>query len=102
MNQWEELWRGTKNLVHVLDEENFIPDVLGAAVAARGDADGFGVDRAAYNSPFQIGQTVSHAVFGAGTILSASDDFSTFRVQFADGSVRHLRASFLHLPDLPE
>ena len=98
----EELWRGTKNLVHVLDEENFIPDVLGAAVAARGGADGFGVDRAAYNSPFQIGQTVSHAVFGEGTILSASDDFSTFRVQFADGSVRHLRASFLHLPDLPE
>ncbi|MBO6083334.1 MAG: UvrD-helicase domain-containing protein [Bacteroidales bacterium] len=98
----EELWRGTRNLVHVLDEENFIPDVLGAAVAAQGGADGFGSDRAAYNSPFQIGQTVSHAIFGEGTVLSASDDFSTFRVQFADGSVRHLRASFLHLPDLPE
>ena len=98
----EELWRGTRNLVHVLDEENFVPEVLGAAVAARSGADGFAGDRAAYNSPFQVGQTVSHAIFGIGTILSASADFSTFQVRFSDGATRHLRASFLSLPDLPE
>ena len=98
----EELWRGTRNLVHVLDEENFVPEVLGAAVAARTGADGFAGDRAEYNSPFQVGQTVSHAIFGIGTILSASNDFSTFQVRFSDGATRHLRASFLSLPDLPE
>ena len=98
----EELWRGTRNLVHVLDEENFVPEVLGAAVAARTGADGFAGDRAEYNSPFQVGQTVSHAIFGIGTILSASSDFSTFQVRFSDGATRHLRASFLSLPDMPE
>ena len=98
----EELWRGTRNLVHVLDEENFVPEVLGATVAARSGADGFADDRAAYNSPFQVGQTVSHAIFGIGTILSASNDFSTFQVRFSDGATRHLRASFLSLPDMPE
>ena len=98
----EELWRGTRNLVHVLDEENFVPEVLGAAVAARTGADGFAGDRAEYNSPFQVGQTVSHAIFGIGTILSASNDFSTFQVRFSDGATRHLRASFLSLPDMPE
>ena len=98
----EELWRGTRNLIHVLDEENFVPEVLGAAVAARSGADGFADDRAAYNSPFQIGTTVRHAIFGEGTIIDASPDFTTFQVRFADGSTRHLRASFLSLPDLPE
>ena len=98
----EELWRGTRNLVHVLDEENFVPEVLGAAVAARTGADGFAGDRAEYNSPFQVGQTVSHAIFGIGTILSASSDFSTFQVRFSDGATRHLRASYLSLPDMPE
>ena len=98
----EELWRGTRNLVHVLDEENYVPDVLGAAMAARTAADGFSDERAAYNSPFRIGATVCHAVFGEGTVLSASSDYSTFQVRFADGSTRHLRASFLSLPDLPE
>ncbi len=98
----EELWRGTRNLVHVLDEENFVPEVLGAAVAARTGADSFAGDRAEYNSPFQVGQTVSHAIFGIGTILSASSDFSTFQVRFSDGATRHLRASFLSLPDMPE
>lgn len=89
----EELWRGTRNLVHVLDEENYVPDVLGAAMAARTAADGFSDERAAYNSPFRIGATVCHAVFGEGTVLSASSDYSTFQVRFADGSTRHLRAS---------
>ncbi len=98
----EELWRGTRNLIHVLDEENFVPEVLGAAVAARSGADGFADDRAAYNSPFQIGTTVRHAIFGEGTVIDASPDFTTFQVRFADGSTRHLRASFLSLPDLPE
>ena len=98
----EELWRGTRDLVHVLDEENFVPEVLGAAVAARTGADGFAGDRAEYNSPFQVGQTVSHAIFGIGTILSASSDFSTFQVRFSDGATRHLRASYLSLPDMPE
>ncbi len=98
----EGLWRGTRNLVHVLDEENYVPDVLGAAMAARTAADGFSDERAAYNSPFRIGATVCHAVFGEGTVLSASSDYSTFQVRFADGSTRHLRASFLSLPDLPE
>ena len=98
----EELWRGTRNLVHVLDEENYVPDVLGAAMAARTAADGFSDERAAYNSPFRIGATVCHAVFGEGTVLSANSDYSTFQVRFADGSTRHLRASFLSLPDLPE
>ena len=98
----EELWRGTRNLIHVLDEENYVPEVLGAAVAARSGADSFADDRAAYNSPFQIGTTVRHAIFGEGTVIGASPDFTTFQVRFADGSTRHLRASFLSLPDLPE
>ena len=89
----EELWRGTRNLIHVLDEERYHP--------AASDGDGFAADRAAYGSPFQPGTAVTHPVFGEGFILSVSKDGSSFEVEFAGGVIRRLRAGFLTLPDLP-
>lgn len=88
----EELWKGTRNLIHVLDEEN------------SGDIDGFESERAEYESPFRIGGTVRHKLFGDGIILSASKDWSSFQVRFTDGSERQLRANFLTPAeeDLPE
>ena len=56
----EDLWRGTRNLIHVLDEEQYAP-------AASGD-DGFAAERAAYESPFRVGTAVTHPVFGEGII----------------------------------
>ena len=89
----EELWRGTRNLIHVLDEEHFMNPADGA--------DGFAAERAAYGSPFQVGTAVTHPVFGDGVIRSVNKDGSTFEVEFENGAVRSLRASFLSLPDLP-
>ena len=79
----EDLWKGTRNLTHVLDED-------------------FSEERAQYRSPFQIGDTVTHPVFGEGTILSANKEWTTFEVQFTNGAVRNIRESFLHLSDFPE
>ncbi len=92
----DELWRGTRNLVHVLDEEYdphrpVDPDSLD-----------FTGDRAQWESPFRIGGTVIHAVFGKGVIRGANKDWTTFEVEFGDGKVRSLREGFLRLPDLPE
>ena len=74
----EELWRGTRNLIHVLDEE-FDPhrpiDL---------DSVDFTEERAELKSP------------------AANKDWTTFEVEFADGKVRSLRAAFLKLADLPE
>lgn len=78
----DELWRGTKNLIHVLDEESFTPGYTGGSAFAEGEA-------------------VVHDIFGEGTIISIGADGSTFEVRFRDGSTRHLRAAFLHRPDLP-
>ena len=89
----EELWKGTRNLVHVLDEETF-----GRSPEA---PDGFAAERAGWNSPFQIGTVVTHDIFGEGTIVAANKEWTTFEVKFSDGSTRHLRASFLRLGDLP-
>ena len=97
----ESLWRGTRNMVHVLDEESYVPDIRPAKGGSFEVADGFAADRNAYNSPFSIGETVVHDIFGEGVILAANDDFSSFQVQFADGSTRFLRAPFLHRADLP-
>ncbi len=97
----ESLWRGTRNMVHVLDEESFVPEIRPAKGGSFEVADGFAADRNAYNSPFSIGETVVHDIFGEGVILAANDDFSSFQVQFADGSTRFLRAPFLHRADLP-
>ncbi len=94
----ESLWRGTRNMVHVLDEEHYMPEIQPLAEVS---GDGFAADRAAYNSPFSLGETVVHDIFGEGVILSANDDFSSFQVRFSDGSTRFLRAPFLHRPDLP-
>jgi len=79
----EELWRGTRNLSHVLDEE-------------------FDAERSEYASPFQIGDAVVHPVFGKGTILSANKDWTSFEVRFDNGSTRNLRAGFLTREDLPQ
>ena len=92
----EELWRGTRNLIHVLDEE-FDPhrpiDI---------DHIDFTSERAELQSPFHIGDTVTHPVFGEGVIRAANKDWTTFEVEFADGKVRSLRAAFIKLADLPE
>ena len=89
----EELWKGTRNLVHVLDEETF-----GRSPEA---PDGFAAERAGWDSPFQIGTVVTHDIFGEGIIVAANKEWTTFEVKFSDGSTRHLRASFLRLGDLP-
>ena len=79
-----ELWKGTKNLSHVLDED-------------------FEDERADYNSsPFHLGDTVTHPVFGEGRIVGANKDYTSFEVEFDTGSTRTLRAGFLRQSDLPE
>jgi len=79
-----ELWKGTKNLSHVLDED-------------------FEDERAEYNdSPFHLGDTVTHPVFGEGRIVGANKDYTSFEVEFDSGSTRTLRAGFLKQSDLPE
>lgn len=79
-----ELWKGTKNLSHVLDED-------------------FEQERADYNdSPFQLGDMVTHPVFGEGKIVGANKDYTSFEVEFDNGTTRTLRAGFLKQSDLPE
>lgn len=98
----ETLWNGTKNLIHVLDEENY-GTAAGFISEKAGEADGFAVERDEYASPFRIGDIVSHKIFGYGEILSASKDWSSFNVRFRDGSERQIRAFFLKPGnDLPE
>ena len=80
-----ELWKGTRNLSHVLDEEDY-----------------FEKERDEYNAPFKVGDIVRHPVFGEGKIVSANKDFSSFEVLFDSGSTRTLRAGFLSQADLPE
>jgi len=78
-----ELWKGTKNLSHVLDED-------------------FEQERAAYNgSAFQLGDWVTHPVFGEGRIVGTNKDYTSFDVQFDNGALRTLRAGFLKQTDLP-
>lgn len=100
----EELWRGTRNLVHVLDQELYgTPAPYGpASQGADLGEDPFSSERSVYESPFSIGDTVIHDIFGEGQVIAASDDFTTFTVQFRDGATRNIRAPFLRLPDLPE
>jgi len=79
-----ELWKGTKNLSHVLDED-------------------FEQERADYNdSPFQLGDLVTHPVFGEGRIVGTNKDYTSFDVQFDNGVLRTLRAGFLKQSDLPD
>ena len=80
-----DLWKGTRNLSHVLDQEDY-----------------FEKERDEYNSPFKEGDTVKHPVFGEGVIVSANKDFSSFEVKFDNGTTRTLRAAFLKQSDLPE
>ncbi|MGM9740494.1 MAG: ATP-dependent helicase [Candidatus Cryptobacteroides sp.] len=100
----ESLWNGTRNLIHVLDEENYGAArefVQKAPEPAEGDS--FEAERQEYASPFRIGDIVYHKVFGYGEILSASKDYSSFNVRFRDGSERQIRAFFLKAGnDLPE
>ena len=98
----ESLWKGTKNLIHILDEENY-GTAAGFISEKTGDADRFAGERDEYASPFRIGDIVSHKIFGYGEILSASKDWSSFNVRFRDGSERQIRAFFLKPGnDLPE
>ena len=80
-----DLWKGTRNLSHVLDEEDY-----------------FEKERAEYESPFKVGDIVRHSVFGEGKIVSANKDFTSFEVLFDSGSTRTLRAGFLSQEDLPD
>lgn len=100
----ETLWNGTKNLIHVLDEENYgIARDFVSEKPETAEADGFAGERDVYASPFRIGDIVSHKIFGYGEILSASKDWSSFNVRFRDGSERQIRAFFLKPGnDLPE
>lgn len=88
----DELWQGTRNLRHVLDEE-----IYGMPLP---QDDG---DASSGNHPFEIGDTVVHRIFGEGTVIDADKEYSSFRVRFSDGQTRQIRASFLALSDdLPE
>ena len=80
-----DLWKGTRNLSHVLDQEDY-----------------FEKERNEYNSPFKEGDTVNHPIFGEGVIVSANKDFSSFEVRFDNGTTRTLRAAFLKQSDLPD
>ncbi len=95
----EELWKGTRNLMHVLDEETYGARYAGSEESG---ADGFAVERAEYQCRFKVGDTVVHNLFGEGTVIAANREYSTFEVRFADGSTRHLRENFLRPADLPE
>ena len=59
-------------------------------------------DGAELKSPFHIGDTITHAVFGEGVIRATNKDWTTFEVEFADGKVRSLRAAYIKLADLPD
>jgi DNA helicase-2/ATP-dependent DNA helicase PcrA len=99
----DELWKGTMNLVHVLDQELYGNPFAGSDGQGLSDGSGdFSAELAAYESPFQIGDTVIHDIFGEGVVIGANKEYTTFEVQFKDGSVRSIRAPFLRLPDLPE
>ena len=91
----EELWRGTRNLSHVLDQE------MDPHRPVNLDEMDFEGERAVYESPFKVGDIVTHPVFGEGVILSANKDCTSFDVQFDSGAIRTLRAAFIHLADLP-
>lgn len=88
----EELWQGTRNMRHVLDEETYNP----------GDGDDFASERNEYGSPFKVGDVVLHKIFGEGTVVGVNKENTTFEVRFKDGDTRHLRADFLRFQDLPE
>ena len=88
----EDLWKGTRNMMHVLDEETYNP----------GGGDDFAGDRDEYSSPFKVGDVVVHNIFGEGTVVGVNKENTTFEVRFKDGDTRHLRADFLRLQDLPE
>jgi DNA helicase-2/ATP-dependent DNA helicase PcrA len=88
----EDLWKGTRNMMHVLDEETYNP----------GGGDDFANERDEYSSPFKVGDVVVHNIFGEGTVVGVNKENTTFEVRFKDGDTRHLRADFLRLQDLPE
>ena len=90
-----ELWKGTRNLSHVLDQE-YDPH---RPVSLDDD---FGAERADYLSPFKAGEVVRHPVFGEGVVLAGNKDGTSFDVRFDSGAVRTLRAAFLKQADLPE
>jgi len=86
------LWKGTRNLMHVLDEETF---------TGGGATDRFAGERAVYQGDFQVGDAVVHEIFGEGVVVG-TDREGTFQVRFSGGAVRHIRSSFLRLQDLPD
>ncbi len=110
----EYLWDRTKNMIHVLDQENFRPEMafqgIGDRLGSGGQAgfggsggdfgdvnDGFAADRAIYENPYRIGVQVSHKIFGVGEIIDVSKDGGTFQVKFSDGSVKFLRQAYLSI-----
>ena len=103
----EYLWGRTKNMIHVLDQENFRPEMafqcIGDGLGSGGQAgfgdvnDGFAADRAIYENPYRIGVQVSHKIFGVGEIIDVSKDGGTFQVKFSDGSVKFLRQAYLSI-----
>ena len=92
----EELWKGTRSLIHVLDEE------LDPHRPVDPDDFDFSSDVAELRSPFRIGEPVVHPVFGEGVVRGANKEWTTFEVEFSDGKVRSLRAAFIKPADLPE
>ena len=90
-----ELWKGTRNLSHVLDQEMDPHRPVSLE-------DDYEEERASYASPFQLGDLVTHPLFGEGRIVGANKDFTSFDVQFGNGALRTLRSGFLKQVDLPD
>jgi len=96
----EDLWKGTKNLIHVLDQENFVPDTDYSL--SRTDGDSFEKERVEYQNPMHVGVRVSHPIFGSGVIVGENKEKTSFTVKFdKNGAERTLRANFLTIEDLP-
>ncbi|MCQ2147230.1 MAG: ATP-dependent helicase, partial [Bacteroidales bacterium] len=94
----EELWKGTRNLIHVLDEDTFMADDEFDNIETPD-----GEPAVKPEDPYHVGVPVSHIIFGTGVIIEADKDGTTFTVKFdKNGAERKLRKNFLKLADLPE
>ncbi len=89
----KDLWESSDRLRHVLDEENFVPQIPGMMMAA--GMGGIPGPAPEDDGLFKEGDRVSHEIFGEGTVESFSKDHTTYKVRFGDGFLRNIRAPFL-------
>ena len=73
-----EIWQSTKDLVRKLDEE-----IASSNIPEDDD------------EQLQPGDSVTHKIFGKGTILEYDENRDSFKIDF-NGSVRFIRADFFN------